>query len=274
VNEGVRVSFRARVAPRTRQSSGATHGPDAQYSFDTDLHLLLSHHHCFASPRPLFAYKSPRSNLFHRHFVSPFTLHHPLFDFGFDPFCSLIAFAEGRDTPFYSSFHELPSFPLQPPRLAPTSPLFPPSVRLDRLSHPGSAVSLGLPRSSGSTRRLLQTLHPCEQTLPFNAYPRLPSFSSIIINMATTEPTAAVNGNYTSQVYDTMANNYAAANANSNTAYGAAQPAPSPAANTTTSEIPKDEVGWYFVEQYYTTLSRSPEKLFVSRLTLVGIAIC
>ncbi|KAI9839114.1 MAG: hypothetical protein M1819_003107 [Sarea resinae] len=25
--------------------------------------------------------------------------------------------------------------------------------------------------------------------------------------------------------------------------------------------IPKDEVGWYFVEQYYTTLSRSPEKL-------------
>ncbi|TKX27391.1 nuclear transport factor 2 domain-containing protein [Elsinoe australis] len=31
----------------------------------------------------------------------------------------------------------------------------------------------------------------------------------------------------------------------------------------TTSEIPKDEVGWYFVEQYYTTLSRSPEKLYL-----------
>ncbi|KAF2756397.1 hypothetical protein EJ05DRAFT_64159 [Pseudovirgaria hyperparasitica] len=29
------------------------------------------------------------------------------------------------------------------------------------------------------------------------------------------------------------------------------------------SDIPKDEVGWYFVEQYYTTLSRSPEKLFL-----------
>lgn len=28
-------------------------------------------------------------------------------------------------------------------------------------------------------------------------------------------------------------------------------------------EIPKDEVGWYFVEQYYTTLSRSPEKLYL-----------
>ncbi|KAK5715648.1 hypothetical protein LTR15_010294 [Elasticomyces elasticus] len=28
-------------------------------------------------------------------------------------------------------------------------------------------------------------------------------------------------------------------------------------------DIPKDEVGWYFVEQYYTTLSRSPEKLYL-----------
>ena len=28
-------------------------------------------------------------------------------------------------------------------------------------------------------------------------------------------------------------------------------------------EIPKDEVGWYFVEQYYTTLSRTPEKLYL-----------
>jgi hypothetical protein len=28
----------------------------------------------------------------------------------------------------------------------------------------------------------------------------------------------------------------------------------------------KDEVGWYFVEQYYTTLSKSPEKLHVCRI--------
>jgi hypothetical protein len=27
--------------------------------------------------------------------------------------------------------------------------------------------------------------------------------------------------------------------------------------------VPKDEVGWYFVEQYYTTLSKTPEKLHV-----------
>jgi len=30
------------------------------------------------------------------------------------------------------------------------------------------------------------------------------------------------------------------------------------------SDLSKDEVGWYFVEQYYTTLSKSPEKLHVS----------
>lgn len=30
------------------------------------------------------------------------------------------------------------------------------------------------------------------------------------------------------------------------------------------ADIPKDEVGWYFVEQYYTTMSRTPEKLHVS----------
>ena len=28
-------------------------------------------------------------------------------------------------------------------------------------------------------------------------------------------------------------------------------------------EIPPDEVGWYFVEQYYTTLSKEPERLYV-----------
>lgn len=31
-----------------------------------------------------------------------------------------------------------------------------------------------------------------------------------------------------------------------------------------TNEVPKDEVGWYFVEQYYTNLSKSPERLHVS----------
>ena len=30
------------------------------------------------------------------------------------------------------------------------------------------------------------------------------------------------------------------------------------------SNLSKDEIGWYFVEQYYKTLSKSPEKLHVS----------
>lgn len=29
------------------------------------------------------------------------------------------------------------------------------------------------------------------------------------------------------------------------------------------SNVSKDEVGWYFVEQYYTTLSQTPEKLYL-----------
>ena len=47
-------------------------------------------------------------------------------------------------------------------------------------------------------------------------------------------------------------------------------PATSGPADTSTGgttgngDLSKDEVGWYFVEQYYTTLSKSPEKLHVS----------
>jgi hypothetical protein len=48
-------------------------------------------------------------------------------------------------------------------------------------------------------------------------------------------------------------------------------------------DISKDEVGWYFVEQYYTTLSRNPEKLylfynkrsqFVSGQETAKVAVC
>lgn len=86
--------------------------------------------------------------------------------------------------------------------------------------------------------------------------------------MATAESTSTVNGNYGSQAYEAMANNYAASNANNANSYGATQQpsstsASTPANTSGTNEIPKDEVGWYFVEQYYTTLSRSPEKLYL-----------
>jgi len=51
-----------------------------------------------------------------------------------------------------------------------------------------------------------------------------------------------------------------------NNAYAQQAPptASTPATTSSTqSDIPKDEVGWYFVEQYYTTLSRTPDKLYL-----------
>jgi len=43
-----------------------------------------------------------------------------------------------------------------------------------------------------------------------------------------------------------------------------AAPADTSAGHASGADLSKDEVGWYFVEQYYTTLSKSPEKLHVS----------
>jgi hypothetical protein len=88
--------------------------------------------------------------------------------------------------------------------------------------------------------------------------------------MATTDSHHPVNGNYAPQGYDTVVNNFNAASANSAAGYGGAQqqstgqPSNSAAAP---DGISKDEVGWYFVEQYYTTLSKTPDKLYVSRAT-------
>ncbi len=95
-----------------------------------------------------------------------------------------------------------------------------------------------------------------------------------------TEPTSVpVNGNYGAhQQYSagepnlsSQAPNHADALAPAAGAFGAQNAnVPSSTGSTTSAgndgnaNIPKDEVGWYFVEQYYTTLSRNPEKLHVS----------
>lgn len=80
--------------------------------------------------------------------------------------------------------------------------------------------------------------------------------------MATTESAGAVNGNgnYGNQSYDNFTASTSAAN--SAPSYGATQE-PAASSSASAAEVPKDEVGWYFVEQYYTTLSKSPEKLYV-----------
>ena len=90
--------------------------------------------------------------------------------------------------------------------------------------------------------------------------------------MATDAAAMPVNGNYSSHqsfgAADASSAPQASAGASVNGATGS-QVSSTPAGNGTsgTAEgnggVPKDEVGWYFVEQYYTTLSRSPEKLHV-----------
>lgn len=40
--------------------------------------------------------------------------------------------------------------------------------------------------------------------------------------------------------------------------------APAAASEPAPATPSKDEIGWYFVESYYTTLSKTPEKLHVS----------
>ena len=43
-------------------------------------------------------------------------------------------------------------------------------------------------------------------------------------------------------------------------------PATASAAADSSSNLGKDEVAWFFVEQYYTTLSKTPEKLHVRQI--------
>ena len=66
-----------------------------------------------------------------------------------------------------------------------------------------------------------------------------------------------------------MATNGSYTMANDNSTPGPADSASASGAAGTNnnSNLSKDEVGWYFVEQYYTTLSKNPEKLHVRMQT-------
>ena len=79
--------------------------------------------------------------------------------------------------------------------------------------------------------------------------------------MATDITTPPVNGNYGAQApYNGTESSVTGTTGSASTANGQNPPTPA----TEQSSLSKDEVGWYFVEQYYTTLSRNPEKLHVS----------
>lgn len=88
--------------------------------------------------------------------------------------------------------------------------------------------------------------------------------------MASEAAAAPVNGTYAPQQshFGSTEQGYGAATTNGtgpSSAYAGAGQASSGNASSGSAQpaIPQDEVGWYFVEQYYTTLSRNPEKLFV-----------
>ena len=98
--------------------------------------------------------------------------------------------------------------------------------------------------------------------------------------MATEQPVNPTNGNYAAQPsqYHSAGEPHLSSHAPSHATATAPHPgsfgsqgANVPASSATgssgsggQSEVPKDEVGWFFVEQYYTNLSRSPERLHVS----------
>lgn len=83
--------------------------------------------------------------------------------------------------------------------------------------------------------------------------------------MATEQPTMSINGTYAQgQGFSASDQAYASHNAAYN---NAPQTSNSQSATSNSAQtVPKDEVGWYFVEQYYTTLSRNPDQLHVSTL--------
>jgi hypothetical protein len=51
-----------------------------------------------------------------------------------------------------------------------------------------------------------------------------------------------------------------------------AAPSADGSAASSSNNLRKDEVGWYFVEQYYTTLSKNQEKLHVCHCSLEALA--
>lgn len=80
--------------------------------------------------------------------------------------------------------------------------------------------------------------------------------------MATDAPT---NGYSHVNPYATNEQNFGSHQVNNSASSGYASTA-TPSANasqTNSVDISKEEVAWYFVEQYYTTMSRNPEKLYV-----------
>ena len=90
--------------------------------------------------------------------------------------------------------------------------------------------------------------------------------------MASESTMKGVNGYASQQPYEQQMPTHGSTNTTSGSFNAESSNIPSAGNDTSSgasegnSSVPKDEVGWYFVEQYYTTLSKTPEKLHVSPL--------
>lgn len=90
--------------------------------------------------------------------------------------------------------------------------------------------------------------------------------------MAAETTAMAVNGDYggtNGQNYDVAEHNYELHSANHSMSVNEYDTTNAASASGN-SDISKEEVGWYFVEQYYTTLSKSPHKLYVRSCVIVS----
>lgn len=84
--------------------------------------------------------------------------------------------------------------------------------------------------------------------------------------MASESATKVLNGNHSNHPYgahDQSASSNQATPAEDGSNSSTAGHQSASGASDGNAKVPKDEVGWYFVEQYYTTLSKSPEKIHV-----------
>lgn len=81
--------------------------------------------------------------------------------------------------------------------------------------------------------------------------------------MATESATKALNGNHGNHPHDQSVSPSHITAAGNGSDLTTVAHNPASAANNSNAKVPKDEVGWYFVEQYYTTLSKAPEKIHV-----------
>jgi hypothetical protein len=73
-------------------------------------------------------------------------------------------------------------------------------------------------------------------------------------------------GNAASYAANAYGHQPTASATSSQAGYNAAAPVAGASGSSSQTDISKEQVAWYFVESYYTTMSQQPEKLHVCRV--------